>query len=172
MGNLTKKIIETFETEDLADDLDAICLAAELICKTTFVDYVSSFDEVEEETITDQEAEKLETSIITALEHYRDQNKPEVVSSLLLALSKTGKKQYKEVYQEYLRHGFESFLSYNQIVYHTLLALSDCEDEITVLDWKDGQDGTVYTGLGCTEHDKIASLAWKYLKAVGKSPFD
>jgi hypothetical protein len=59
MGDLIKRIIKTLKTEDLIKDPDAICLAAELICKTTFINYFSGFNEVEEEEITKQEAEEL-----------------------------------------------------------------------------------------------------------------
>jgi hypothetical protein len=91
---------------------------------------------------------------------------------LLWALKKTGKSQYKKIYQEYLQQGFSNFLSYNQMVYHTLLALSDCEEEITVLDWEEDQDGTSHMSLGSSDYDKIALLAWKYLNAIGKSPYE
>jgi hypothetical protein len=50
--------------------------------------------------------------------------------------------------------------------------LDDCEDKITVLDWNTDEDGVYCAGLGYSDHDQIAALARKYLKAIGKNPHD
>lgn len=158
MGNTAEKIIESLREGDLSNDLDLIYQASELI---------RGFSP---EVLTDQSLETLKESLVIALERYRNQNEPEVVSGLLWVLSKTGECKYKKIYQEFLKQSFENFLTHNQIVYHMLLALSDCEDEIAVLSWDEDQWGTSHTSLGCTDHDKIAFLARQYLETIGNPP--
>lgn len=172
MGDLTKRIIATLETGDLIGDGETLSLAYDLLCKATFKIYSYDSAEIAEEEITKQEAKALENSIVLALERYRNQNQPSIISSLLGALRKTGKSKYKKIYQQHLLQGFKKFLDYNQLVYVALLSLSDCENKITVLDWIPDEGGVYCASLGYSDHDQIAALAWKYLKAIGKNPHD
>jgi hypothetical protein len=172
MGDLTKRIIETLETGDLINDDESISLAYDLVCKATFETYCYDSAQIAEEEITEQEAKALENSIVLALDRYRKQNQRLIICSLLGALRKTGKSKYKKIYQQHLLQGFKNFLDYNQIVHVALLALSDCEDEITVLDWIPDEEGVYCASLGFSDHDQIAALARKYLKAIGKNPHE
>lgn len=159
MSDLVQELLAKLATARSPEDLDGwIWKVGDLIAKTTYEVYHSGFREIDEITVSAEQASRLKESLLAALKR-----NPEAcfVGQILDCLGMTNDPTLKPLYVEYLERYLRVLKDCNRTVYSCLNALDRLEEN--VYETEAGRS----TGQSLIEIDKNVRQANRYLASQG-----
>jgi len=128
MGELAPKIVRDIDAAKTAEDVsDWIWVAGELIRKADQPHYTSFDLEIDREPVTWDERIQLKEAALRALERNSD---PLWIQSMLSVLSRTGDRDLKKLWINFLADYLSVLKRSNAIVYTALISLRDIDEPV------------------------------------------
>jgi hypothetical protein len=156
MGNLAKSVIERMKAAKTVEDLDGwVWKASDLLAKPHFEEYHSGFAEIDDEAVSLDEKDQLQSSLLEALNRNSD---PRFVSQIISAIGSARDESLKQLFVDYLARYLQQLKASNGVVHAALLALSEIGEPV----YERHQDGA--SSQSVTDVDKNIRQAHRYLE--------
>lgn len=156
MGNLAKSVIERMKSAKTVEDLDGwVWKASDLLAKCHSKEYHSGFAEIDDEVVSPDERDQLQSALLEALNRNSD---PRFVSQIIGAIGSARDESLKQLYVDYLARYLQQLKASNGVVYAALLALSEIGEPV----YERRQDGT--SSQSVIDVDENIRQAHQYLE--------
>ena len=159
MSELIDKIVAQLNSASTVEDLDGCAwVAGDLLEKAHSQNYLSGFEYIDREEVSDADARRIQTALLEALPRNSD---GKFVGCILSALNGSQGKRLKGVYLENLIEHLRKLKASNSVVYSALLGLQTLGESVFETNPQGGSSQSLI------QVDKNIRQANKYLQSLG-----
>ncbi len=159
MSELIEKIVAQLNSASTVEDLDGCAwVAGDLLEKAHSQNYLSGFEHIDREEVSEADAQRIQTALLEALPRNSD---GKFVGCILSALSVSQDKSLKRVYEENLVQHLRKLKASNSAVYSALQGLDTLGESVYEVNPGGGSSQSLI------DVDKNIRQAHKYLQALG-----
>lgn len=156
MGKLVQHTVEQLNGATKLEDLrSCLWVASDLITKASSTNFVSQFEEIDREDVSDQERKQLQEALLNALPRNND---PRWVGQILSSLSSSRDQSLLPLWVDYLTKYLDVLKAANGIVYSALTALHELGEPVFEKDQR---------SRSLTAIEQTAACASRYLYERG-----
>jgi hypothetical protein len=159
MGSLTDGIIGQINSAKTYGDLERwIWKAGDLLRKTTYQNYLSGFEDIDKEEVSETDGQRIQSALLEALHR---NSEARFVGAILFALSDSKDQALKQIYVNYLAEHVRKLRESNYVVSSALAGLDRLGEPVYEKN-PDGMSSSAGFDLG-----KNNRQAQKYLVDLG-----
>jgi hypothetical protein len=128
MGKLVQRTVEELDQAKEVEDLrSCLWVASDLLTKASSANFISQFEEIDREEVSDADRKQLQEALLNALSR---NSEPRWVGQILSSLSSSRDPSLLRLWVDHLAKYLDVLKAANGIVYATLTALHDLGEPV------------------------------------------